>query len=1212
MVLSSSMLELISLPRSLSLVAASLDMIVLAVAAAAVGLGGFILLAALLGRQTRRPPRVTGKGPSLEASPVGPTSIPPRGAATPIPHAGPPAGVQMSAHGAGVNPVGTHPFDNETGSPDEVDEIDEADEIYVVPTPDFPPADDGSAEELQELRLALEASQNELAQLSDSRNEALNSVSRHEQSVNELQQLLQQRDAECESFQQANQELTSQSTRLEQELDSVRGELAAVRADLEAADPELAIREAEQRHEQTLTELRTLLGQHEAAEASLQRERNDLATQLDDARRDLEFARTSDIEISAPSAPPTDEAQQFAALSASHDQVQSELSLANEQINQLHQNLNQRDAMVMELTHARNALTEELAATKERLAQREAEESAEATDAPSEVALAAHQEQLDRLREELEASQTRAEEASQAQLRLTESYEDALAENQSLQDRLSSVQTELHQSLQQMEARQPAAEVEAERDAALTELDGLRSELAQAKSSATVQRGALEAQLYRLQEQFEQAGVKVAKAEEKASKVETLDQHRRRLRQQLGEAQVEVQDLAVELSRRSDDLDQARLTQQSATAELDALRLEVSTLRQQADAANSAAREELERLATKLEARERECAEVIATRDELSSQVVALEANLASEQARATADAETLDAADPTLAARVVELESALEEQEHALQSVQAEKEDFVDRFGAAQEEIDAKAAMMKQLQKQLQEAETAAANADQLRSDLAEAVSARADSEAARASAIDNLQQVQRDQIELKQQLVCLIDETEALKAQRVTLWQQLGLDETGVPLAPEDGDSDSEPGVTVTGPAAVGVEQVEQLMSEVAEKETRCEALRLQVEELQSRLAEPVGPVGPDPDELIRLKADRDEAVRTSAEASKEIADLMAELEQLRSENSAASNLEKEKLEAENAEYRKSVAELHAVVNELEEMKLDRERDQDSARMRLQEATAANAELAREVAELKRLQSSEDVEAERRSWEQRLTKAQQAREDEIKTLRKTLKEKDREHSAASEKLASLASELESIPKTKKESGRIARESKKLKARAERQEKKIADQTERLGDLASRLSKARSEVSSLRSELVEHQAILRALNSDGMPTGRTNGKPAKASSSKREPTARSRRRTRTQPPNAGKVASKTRTGSKSGNESGKVFSQRPSRVDDLKKIVGVGPVLEKRLNEAGIYQFEQVKRLSREQVAHLDEHLDLGGRITRENWVQQAKKLAK
>lgn len=59
---------------------------------------------------------------------------------------------------------------------------------------------------------------------------------------------------------------------------------------------------------------------------------------------------------------------------------------------------------------------------------------------------------------------------------------------------------------------------------------------------------------------------------------------------------------------------------------------------------------------------------------------------------------------------------------------------------------------------------------------------------------------------------------------------------------------------------------------------------------------------------------------------------------------------------------------------------------------------------------------------------------------------------------------------------------------------------------------------------------------------------------------------------------------------------------------DDLKKISGVGPVLEKKLNDLGITKFDQIASFSAEEIAKVDEVLNFKGRIEREDWVAQAK----
>lgn len=63
---------------------------------------------------------------------------------------------------------------------------------------------------------------------------------------------------------------------------------------------------------------------------------------------------------------------------------------------------------------------------------------------------------------------------------------------------------------------------------------------------------------------------------------------------------------------------------------------------------------------------------------------------------------------------------------------------------------------------------------------------------------------------------------------------------------------------------------------------------------------------------------------------------------------------------------------------------------------------------------------------------------------------------------------------------------------------------------------------------------------------------------------------------------------------------------------DDLKKLSGVGPALEKKLHEAGVTSFAQIAAWTDADVAEMDEKLSFKGRIEREGWVGQAKDLAK
>ena len=62
---------------------------------------------------------------------------------------------------------------------------------------------------------------------------------------------------------------------------------------------------------------------------------------------------------------------------------------------------------------------------------------------------------------------------------------------------------------------------------------------------------------------------------------------------------------------------------------------------------------------------------------------------------------------------------------------------------------------------------------------------------------------------------------------------------------------------------------------------------------------------------------------------------------------------------------------------------------------------------------------------------------------------------------------------------------------------------------------------------------------------------------------------------------------------------------------DDLKKLSGVGPALEKKLHEAGVTSFAQIAAWGPEEIADMDDKLSFKGRIERDGWVEQAKALA-
>jgi predicted flap endonuclease-1-like 5' DNA nuclease len=65
----------------------------------------------------------------------------------------------------------------------------------------------------------------------------------------------------------------------------------------------------------------------------------------------------------------------------------------------------------------------------------------------------------------------------------------------------------------------------------------------------------------------------------------------------------------------------------------------------------------------------------------------------------------------------------------------------------------------------------------------------------------------------------------------------------------------------------------------------------------------------------------------------------------------------------------------------------------------------------------------------------------------------------------------------------------------------------------------------------------------------------------------------------------------------------------RGGRADDLKEIEGIGPAMEKLVNELGFYHFDQIASWCDADVDWVDANMkNFKGRITRDKWVAQAK----
>jgi large subunit ribosomal protein L19 len=65
-----------------------------------------------------------------------------------------------------------------------------------------------------------------------------------------------------------------------------------------------------------------------------------------------------------------------------------------------------------------------------------------------------------------------------------------------------------------------------------------------------------------------------------------------------------------------------------------------------------------------------------------------------------------------------------------------------------------------------------------------------------------------------------------------------------------------------------------------------------------------------------------------------------------------------------------------------------------------------------------------------------------------------------------------------------------------------------------------------------------------------------------------------------------------------------------PQVVDDISLISGIGDVLAEKLAGEGVTSLTQIAKWKKDDIADYDAKLSLGGRVEREEWVQQAKEL--
>jgi predicted flap endonuclease-1-like 5' DNA nuclease len=66
----------------------------------------------------------------------------------------------------------------------------------------------------------------------------------------------------------------------------------------------------------------------------------------------------------------------------------------------------------------------------------------------------------------------------------------------------------------------------------------------------------------------------------------------------------------------------------------------------------------------------------------------------------------------------------------------------------------------------------------------------------------------------------------------------------------------------------------------------------------------------------------------------------------------------------------------------------------------------------------------------------------------------------------------------------------------------------------------------------------------------------------------------------------------------------------KPEVMDDISLISGIGDTIAEKLASEGVKSLSQIAAWTADDIADYDEKLSLGGRIEREEWIEQAKEL--
>lgn len=191
---------------------------------------------------------------------------------------------------------------------------------------------------------------------------------------------------------------------------------------------------------------------------------------------------------------------------------------------------------------------------------------------------------------------------------------------------------------------------------------------------------------------------------------------------------------------------------------------------------------------------------------------------------------------------------------------------------------------------------------------------------------------------------------------------------------------------------------------------------------------------------------------------------------------------------------------------------------------------------------------------------------------------------------------------------------GGLEADNARLKADADRLKGELDGCARARGEAESRLRELDEQLTELRARPTRTATVTQApAQLISRPPKKTEpAKSAEASRASSKPAAKVATSRKTSAPKAAaaeKVAAPRKAAApKKAAAAGKTAAKK---ADDLRKMIGIGPVNARLLRKAGVTTFAQIAAWTAADIKRIEETLEFDGRIERERWVEQAKLLA-